>query len=181
MLPTMSEERTTDIHTGPLPERALLRNYALDGAFTDCYYVDVPGEVSHGDYVAAFYCSRVFRPERGLLGLVMRRPASDADALKLGKGEANRFSIWDVEAREPGQILLRETTGRTRSWLMSEALPSGGAPMTRLYFGSAVVPRRVSPAGEPTFGFGFYALMGFHQRYSRALLGSARATLLRGR
>lgn len=170
-----------EIQTGPLPERALLRKYVLEGAFTDCYYVDVPGEVGHDAYVTAFYCSPVFRPERALLGFVMRRSASDADALKLGKSETSRFSIWDVEAREPGQILLRETSGRTRSWLMSEAMPSGDAPMTRLYFGSAVVSRRVSPAGEPTFGFGFHALMGFHQRYSRALLGSARATLLRGR
>lgn len=169
-----------EIQTGPLPERAFLRKYALEGAYTDCYYVDVPGEVGHAAYVTAFYCSPVFRPERTLIGLLMRRSASDADALKLGKGETSRFSIWDVEAREPGQILLREISGATRSWLMCETLPSSGTPMTRLYFGSAVVPRRVSPSGEPVFGFAFHALMGFHRKYSRALLGSARAALLRG-
>lgn len=164
-----------DIRTGPLPEHAFLRKYAQDGAYTDCYYVDLARHVSHDEFVTAFYCSRVFRAERALLGLFARRPASDADAARLGRGETSRFSIWDVEAREPGQVLMREFTGATRSWLMSENTGAG----TRLYFGSAVVPRRASPSGEPQFGFAFHALKGFHHSYSRALLGSACAALQR--
>lgn len=169
----------SEIHAGDLPDHALLRKYAQEGAFTDCYYVDVPGHVSHRDYVTAFYCSRVFRAERVLLGLLARRPATDADAERLGKGEASRFSIWDVEAREAGQVLMREFTGATRSWLMTDDRSSPAGPVTRLYFGSAVVPRRTSVSGTPQFGLAFHALGGFHRSYSRALLGSARAALQR--
>ncbi|HWJ93686.1 MAG TPA: hypothetical protein VNT33_03120 [Telluria sp.] len=170
-----------EIQTGALPEHAFLRKYAQEGAFTDCYFVDLPGEVSQQDYVAAFYRSRVFRAERVLLGLLARRPASDADAERLGRGDTSRFSIWDVEARAADQLLMREFTGATRSWLMSETMAGTAGPVTRLYFGSAVVPRRASPTGEPKFGFAFHALTGFHRSYSRALLGSARAVLLRAR
>lgn len=171
-----------EIQAGALPERAFLRKYAQEkGAFTDCYFVDLPGEVSQQDYISAFYRSRVFRAERVLLGLLARRPASDADAERLGRGDTSRFSVWDVEARAADQLLLREFTGATRSWLMSETLASASGPVTRLYFGSAAIPCRASASGEPKFGRVFHALMGFHRSYSRALLGSARAVLLRGR
>ena len=66
------------IHAGALPAQALLQTYACQGAFTDCYFIDVPQAVSHADYVTAFYCSAVFRAERGLLGWLTRRPASNA-------------------------------------------------------------------------------------------------------
>lgn len=170
-----------EIHTGDLPDHAFLRKYAQEGAYTDCYYVDLAGHVSHDDYVTAFYCSRVFRAERALLGLLVRRPASDADAARLGKGETGRFSAWDVEARDASQLLMREFTGATRSWLMSERLSSPAGPVTRLYFGSAAIARRRYPSGEPRFSRAFHALMGFHQSYSRALLKSACSALLRRR
>lgn len=157
------------IHAGALPAQALLQVYACQGAFTDCYFIDVPQAVSHADYVAAFYCSAVFKAERGLLGWLTRRPASDADAARLARGESSRFSLWEVEARAPAQLLLRDFTGATRSWLMTAASEGG----TRLYFGSAVVPRRRDANGQPRFGLGFHAFGGFHRWYSRALLKGA--------
>lgn len=166
----------TMIQTCALPGDALLQKYAGSGAFTDCHFIDVPGHVSQESYVTAFYCSAVFRPERTLIGWLLRRPATDSDAARLGAGEAARFSAWEVEARAPGQILLR--AGNTRSWLMSAASEADGQARTRLYFGSAVLPRRrTSPTEEPSFGFLFHALSGFHRVYSRALLGSARSRL----
>ena len=68
-------------------------------------------------------------------------------------------------------------TGRTRSWLM--AVPQGdGGPVTRLYFGSAVVPVRDRKSGRMRLGLTFTALLGFHKLYSRALLSAARERLI---
>ena len=54
--------------------------------------------------------------------------------------------------------------------------PSGkgtaAATRTRLYFGSAVIPR-VGADGERKFGLAFHALIGLHKLYSRALLKAA--------
>ena len=63
--------------------------------------------------------------------------------------------------------------GRTRSWLMAAAEEPG---QTRLYFGSAVAPlaKSVNPlTGKSEMGLAFKSLLGFHKRYSRALLSAA--------
>ena len=57
---------------------------------------------------------------------------------------------------------------------MVEPRDDGG--VTRLYFGSAVVARTADD-GHPRLGFSFRALLGFHRRYSRALLAAARTRL----
>jgi hypothetical protein len=44
---------------------------------------------------------------------------------------------------------------------------------TRLYFGSAVVPKVDTKTGKVTMGFAFYALGGFHRLYSCLLLRAA--------
>jgi hypothetical protein len=49
--------------------------------------------------------------------------------------------------------------------------------MTRLYFGSAIVPVIDKSTGQPTLGSPFKLLLGFHRRYSRVLLSSARTRL----
>ena len=49
----------------------------------------------------------------------------------------------------------------------------------RLWFGSAVIPARISASGEPELGWLFDGLLGFHQHYSRALLQAAAARLSR--
>jgi hypothetical protein len=159
------------VQLGKLPKGALLEKYRLDGAYTDCYFVDLPKLVRHAEYVEAFYTTAVFKIERQILALVARRPSSDCEARLLARGEVDRFAAWTVEARTQNQLLLCDFLGRTRSWLMSVGLDGGDA--TRLYFGSAVVPKRNPTTGQVSFGAAFYALGGFHRAYSRVLLGSA--------
>ena len=158
------------VRSRPLPENALLGAHARDGHYTDCWAVDLPAAVSHAQYVEAFYTTWVFRLERWILRWAIARPSTDGEARALGAGTIGRFSAWSVEARAPGQLLMRdEFTRRTRSWLMVEPL---GADGTRLYFGSAVVR-----AQDGRLGGKFSALLGFHSLYSRILLGAARRRL----
>ena len=86
-------------------------------------------------------------------------------------GELDEFAAWRVEARADDQLLLRDLTGRTRSWLMVSAGEAPGS--TRLHFVSALLPKVNASTGKPDMGFGFKPLLGFHTRYSRALLGAA--------
>ena len=159
-----------------LPADSLLRPYLRDGGFADGYCTQVDGEVSQARFVEAFYTTWLFRIERVLLALAVRRPSRDADVRAVAAGTAARFAAWTVEARAPSQLLLADELGNTRSWLM--VAPHAGA--TTLYFGSAVVPRRPSAAGEaPRMGILFRALLGFHALYSRALLATAVRRLAR--
>lgn len=161
-----------------LPPHALLARYRLQGAYADCYVATVPGRIAQADYVAAFYTTRLFKLERLLLGWLARRPATDAQAIQLSLGQTERFSAWHVEARAADQLLMRDFMGRTRSWLMSTVDETATPVCTRLYFGSAVVPKVARGTGQASFGLTFHALKGFHHLYSKALLGAARARLL---
>lgn len=166
------------IEAGELPTRALLHSYKASGAYTDCYFMDVPQVVSQADYIEAFYTSALFKLERAALGVLASRPARDLQARPLAAGECTAFSAWRVEAREADQLLLCDFLGRTRSWLMTARLGDGSAPdRTRLYFGSAVVPKRVSASGQASFGVAFHSLGGFHRCYTRALMHAAYARL----
>lgn len=157
-----------------VPPDSFLHRYQDDGGFSDCYRVDVPGEVTQGAFVLAFYTSALFRIERTLLRYLASMPATDADAKRLASGEACRFSAWTVESRSASELLLADATGRTRSWFMVAPFLTGdGAPTTRLYFGSAVVARRVRPGRKPGMGWVFHAMLGFHRTYSRLLLVAA--------
>ena len=144
-----------------LPADALLQRYREQGAYTDCFAIEVPGQVAHAVFVEAFYTTSVFKLERLLLALFVSRPSNDAEARELAGGKREKFAAWSVEARAPGQLLMRDFAGSTRSWLMAEA----AGQCTRLYFGSAVV--RSSQGGA------FRALLGFHKLYSRILLRAA--------
>ncbi len=42
------------IEPSPLPDNALLRKYVHSGAYTDCYRAEVPGTVTHAQYVIGF-------------------------------------------------------------------------------------------------------------------------------
>ncbi len=164
----------TAVHPCEVPLNSLLHSYSGGGGFADCYVAEVPGDVSQQAFVAAFYTSRLFKIERALLKVLAARPASDADAEQLSRGQAGGFSAWRVEGQSSSELLLADVTGRTRSWLM--ATPVGGpapAPRTRLYFGSAVVPRPGRGAGKRGMGWPFHALLGFHRLYSRWLLLAA--------
>jgi hypothetical protein len=131
---------------------------------------DIPRAVSHAAYVEAFYTTALFKVERLILSWVISAHSTDREARELALGERDSFAAWRVERRGKEQLLM--AAGRTRSWLMVS--PSEGA--TRLYFGSAVVPK-VSGKHRGSLGPGFTALLGFHKLYSRALLQAARARL----
>ena len=167
----------TSVKTCHLPECALLNRYAQSGAYTDCYYLDVPAGVSLAQYVCNFYTTPLFKVERSILALITRRPSTDKDAQDLACNQTTRFSAWDVEDRNSNQLLLRDFLGRTRSWLMVTPYEHAGSTSTRLYFGSAVVPKSVAPDGGASLGVAFHALSGFHNRYSKALLLAAGSKL----
>ncbi|WP_395644795.1 hypothetical protein [Terricaulis sp.] len=156
-----------------LPADALLRAYVDKGAYTDCFAVDSAARVSFADYVEAFYTSVPFKLERVVLAALVAKPSSDGDAQRLARGETERFAAWSVEARAADQVLMCDYQKRTRSWLMAAPIEGGG---TRLYFGSAVVP---AGGGGGRLGFPFDALLGFHQLYSRVLLGAARERVMK--
>lgn len=157
-----------------LPPAALLRKYRVDGTFSDCYVTTLAGSVPLARYVEAFYTTWLFKLERLVLRL-LRLPSSDVQARELAAGSREAFAAWTVEARAADQLLMCDVFGRTRSWLMVEPVEAANGPATRLYFGSAVVPRRDRKTGALGLGTGFQALLGFHKLYSRALLRAARA------
>lgn len=161
-----------------LPEEALLRKYRDSDAYADCFATDIPRLVTHAQFVEAFYTTWVFKLERVLLDWFAAKPSTDAQAHALATGTLFSFAAWHVERRAADQLLMCDFRGRTRSWLMIEAIPAGNAPATRLYFGSAVVP--VASTGRGEMGGAFRALLGFHKLYSRVLLHAARARLVRG-
>lgn len=166
---------TLDLRLRPcdLPADALLQRYRDNGAYTDGYAIEVADTVSLADYIEAFYTTWVFRLERAILAVAVARPSTDAQARALANGATDTFAAWTVEARGPDQLLLCDLHGRTRSWLMREAIDGG----TRLYFGSAVVPMADRRTGERRLGAAFGALLGFHKLYSRTLLRAAVARL----
>jgi hypothetical protein len=158
-----------------VPQNSLLSRYVASGAYADCYITELPAQVTHAQFVEAFYTTALFKLERLLLGLFLARPSTDAQAKQLAEGQLSSFAAWSVESRAENQVVL--AAGRTRSWLMvtagSRALPA----CTHLFFGSAVVPPRSSSGTRGGMGLVFTALLGFHKAYSRALLLSARRRL----
>jgi hypothetical protein len=177
---TLVSPAVTSIQACALPDEALLARYRGGGAYTDCYSAEVARPVTHAEFVETFYTGAVFKLERLLLAWLASKPSTDAQAKELALGALSRFSAWKVEDRAANQLLMCDMTGRTRSWLMVAPLPAAGRlSVTRLYFGSAVVPVRDKASGQPRLGFLFKALLGFHKLYSRVLLHAACSRLAR--
>lgn len=126
-----------------LPGEALLRKYVGPHAHVDCYATEMPAIVSQARYVEAFYTTALFKLERAVLSVAVLRPSTDSQAADLANGKIESFAAWSVEARAPSQLLLCDLQGRTRSWLMSEAV--AGGPATRLYFGGNRHPDKMGP------------------------------------
>lgn len=148
-----------------VPRDAQLQRYAQrDDCYTDCFEVMHPMEADLSAFIDAFYTTWLFRLERAVLTLTLRRRIRDADVVALGAG-ADTFAAWRVEDRAEGQILLCDLSGHTRSWL-AVAPKEGGT--TRLLFGSAVVPRE----GQALSGV-VRAMIPAHRFYSRMLLRMA--------
>ncbi len=159
-----------------IPPGTLLAGCVRTGAYADCYVTQVERSVSHAEYVEAFYTTALFKVERLILRWLVARPSSDLDAKRLAAGSTETFAAWTVEGRAKDQLLLADFSGRTRSWLMVSPPETGNAG-TRLYFGSAVVPRLRAVPEKNTLGVSFTFLLGFHKLYSRALLLAARRRL----
>ncbi|MEJ6397706.1 hypothetical protein [Yoonia sp. 208BN28-4] len=145
----------------PLPDDALLRVYTEQGAYTDCFVKDVANDVDLAGYLMGFYTTPLFRVERLILRLALKRPSTDADVAALARKQSDSFAAWDVEARTEDQVLLCDMGQATRSWFKVARSGTG----TRLYFGSAVV--------APDHWL-MRALLPLHRLYARALLWSVR-------
>ncbi len=155
-----------------VPSGGVLSPYAAqDATYTDCFEARLTAQVSLARFLGAFYTTGLFRLERLALTLPLRRWIGDGELYDMAAGRSDEFAIWTVEARDSRQILLRERSGRTRSYLAVEAMDAG---VTRLLFGSAVVP------GHGQTLPGAVRFMGpLHRAYSRALLGLAARSLRR--
>jgi hypothetical protein len=156
----------------PAPANTLLSKYSMSGAYTDCYWTGVPGRVSFSEFIFAFYTTPLFKLERFILKLFVTKPSTDIQARQLAEASCETFAAWHVEARSEKEILMCDFRGRTRSWLM--LVPADKAGRTQLYFGSAVIPKQNARTGKLSHGFGYQALLGFHQIYSVLLLYSAK-------
>ena len=145
-----------------LPSDALLARYAGNSKnYTDCFVKDVAETVSLTDFMAAFYTTPLFKAERLVLKIALRKPSTDADARAVAAGKVDAFAAWTVEDRTNTEALLCDIGGGTRSWFKVEPIEGG----TRLYFGSAVTPGT---------GLLVRALTPLHKVYSRFLLSGAR-------
>jgi hypothetical protein len=157
-----------------VPADSFLHKYAIDGAYVDCYSTEILGHVSFPEFIFAFYTTPLFKLERFILNLTVSKPSTDQQARQIADGDIEKFAAWSVENRSENEILMCDFLRRTRSWLM---VVHANGVRTRLYFGSAVVPRQNSKTGKPSIGLGFQALLGFHKIYSRLLLYSAKSRI----
>jgi hypothetical protein len=157
-----------------VPANSLLANYLREGNHTDCFTTEIPGQITIREFIFAFYTTWLFKLERFILTSTVARASTDTQAKQLANGEIDRFAAWTVERRSENEILLCDFSGRTRSWLMVALVNDS---QTRLYFGSAVVPRRISKTGKPSLGFVFQSLLGFHKIYSILLLHFAKSRI----
>jgi hypothetical protein len=133
--------------------------------------------VTLAEWVEAFYTAPVFRIERWILGALIKKPSSDAEARELSMGGRDAFSAWRVFERTDTQILLGDFQGKTRSWLA--VLPQHSSML--LYFGSGIRSVPHPKTGAPSLTWGFRVLSGFHLRYSAVLLATGRRHLAAGR
>lgn len=152
-----------------VPRDGLLQAYVSQGAtYTDCFEVMSPHAIALPEFIEAFYTTWLFRMERAVLSVLLRSRVRDSDVVALAQG-GNSFAVWQVEARSETQILLREQSGHTRSYLAVSG-KEGGA--TRLIFGSAVVAEEGKPLG--TF---VRMLIPLHRFYSKCLIRLAERKL----
>ena len=165
--PCDNDDMAVTTHSA-LPQSSPLVPYRERRAYTDAYSLDMPFAVSLADYLAAFYTTPLFKLERLVLTCI-GKPSSDAGAHALAYDESRRFAAWTVEARTDNQIVMCDFMSKTRSWLMCEPIEGG----TRLWFGSAIVPKRITAGGRVDLGLFFHLLLPFHRVYSVALLASA--------
>lgn len=169
------------IITTQIPYDALTAKYIEEGAFVDCYSVEIPMEITLDEYIKAFYTTSLFKIERAILSVITSRPATNSEAVEFSLGRTESYSIWTVESRSSNQILLCDFTDKTRSWLMVKTSRTEEVVTTRLFFGSVVIPKKVSDSGNRSFGILFHLFGGFHRIYSKALLNASYRNLLKNK
>ncbi len=157
----------------PLPEGSFLARYLdREGAYTDCFRVDVPGGPDLPAYIETFFDSWVFRLERRVLTLAGKGPATRKTVEALAHQDAQRFAAWIVRERDDSQILMEVPRTPIRTWL--RVLPSDEQPgHVRLYFGSALVPPHRTDGAPARLGPLFRWTTGLHKLYSHILLDAA--------
>lgn len=165
------------VWTCDLPADSFLRRYILDGSYTDCYVTEVPGLITLGQYVEAFYTTKLFKAERIILSLA-GHSSSDAEAAEVARGTSSCFAAWRVEERNEDQLLMCDVSGRTRSWFKIATISGDRSMQTYLHFGSGITPVQSARAGRMSIGPVFKALTGFHKLYSRALLAATRRKIV---
>lgn len=157
----------TKVKRQDLPQKALLNRYQDSGNYTDCFTCLVNQPVTQAELIQAFYCTWLFKLERKILAIAVKRPSNDSEAAALAQQSRDRFSAWQVEQQNNEQLLMCDFEGRTRHWLMAEQHSQGST----LYFGSAVIKGGPNHSIPTRLIFG--ALGGFHIVYSRLLLSAA--------
>ena len=155
----------------PVPADTMLGKYSVNGAYTDCYMTEISGQVHFPEFIFSFYTTPLFKLERSILKLSVAKPSTDAQARELADSKIDKFAAWHVEDRNENELLMCDFLERTRSWL--KVIPIREIH-TQLYFGSSVSSSQNPKTGKLSLGFGFTALLGFHQIYSMLLLYSAR-------
>lgn len=173
MIGSPAAGRKDAVEASPIPAGALLQTYAETNAYTDCYSLRSPSNITLAEFMAAFYTTPIFKLERWLLSTFLGFHSTDQEASQLAQGKLGKFSAWQVEARDATQAIL--AAGRTRSWLMVAGSAAASGEGTTLFFGSAVVPRK-----RGGLGWQFSALVGLHRLYSRILLSAAARRLSAG-
>lgn len=151
--------------------------YLLSGNYTDCFSVNMNGDVRLAYFINAFYTSKLFKLERILLKWLFDKPSTDEQVEQLAMGTVQKFSAWKVEKRTVDQLLLCDYQGRTRSWLMTEVYRVNDKPETRLYFGSAVIANSDLESSNFLWRIGTSLLFQFHIFYSQLLLAAAKYQL----
>lgn len=169
----------TQVSAPELPPESLLARLRGPECYRDAFRASLPGEVSLGELVTAFFSSRVFLTERMALHLI-GRGAGQAEIAALAAGETQRFAAWEMEAREENQLLMHDFLDQTCCWLavstrgpdgaLCGPLPVPEVGRTFIWFGTGV--REV---GGPIMRH----LQGAHRFYARQLLAGAARGLAR--
>ncbi|WP_299989607.1 hypothetical protein [uncultured Ruegeria sp.] len=154
-----------------IPEGSLLHQFAKrPGYHADAFVAHVGFVPSQSEYIMAMFDSPVFRIERALLALAAFKPSFAKDVAALALVENDQIACWKTVQRTQQELQMKVEKGRVRTWLMVEPAQGGAS---KLWFGSAIVPKPAQTGKAGGIGFVFRTLMGFHKLYSRVLLRAA--------
>ena len=163
------------------PGNSFLLSLSKDyGVYSDCFVATVEGHIDFQTLIDVFFDTWVFRIERLILAAAGMRPANYQALQQLASGKTDHFAAWKVVQRDTSQMLLAVPGSGIRTWLMVQPVNTDPTS-TRLYFGSAIVPKP-GVDGEKAQKALLRRLMNrFHLFYSKLLLSAAVKALNRRR